>query len=265
MDITPLANALNSLQVTTTTNHGQVNTEVTPNTTNSKTLDTITVDNKIPVSDKIYSQALNTPCISDRLIQYLKLDELRRLGASLIISSEFNPSFSSIKDRVKNIVFTPLEIDESSWNLDYAWSSYLADIGSWETRGTPQPGMTAYTTDCREIKRVFSYQEGENDEDSWIMFGEFQDGSVYKFRGDCGYTGFDSNNDSGGELLIAPDWKNLFDNLTEYDIGTFIENLNKNSVELKQALNNFSSFKDLDQALKQLFSDNTVPSSFQLR
>lgn len=263
MDPASLANTLSSLSVTNTANQSKVDTEESSDTGNLKIMDTMVVKNKLPLKEDIYSQVLNAQGISDRLIQYLGLDDLRRLGASLINSSECEPFFSSIKEEVRNIVFTPVEIDGSFWEGDYAWSSYLADEGSWETRGTPQPGMIEYTTECREIDKVFSYQEGENDEENWIMFGELKDGSVYKFEGGCDYTGFDCR--GGGELILAPGWRNLFDNLTAYDVGSFIDNMNQGSVELKQALNDISDSKELNKVLAQLFSDKTIPNCLQLR
>ncbi|WP_422462079.1 MULTISPECIES: hypothetical protein [unclassified Endozoicomonas] len=263
MDPALLASTLNTLSSTSTTDQSKVGTEESSENGNPKIMDARVVKNKLPLKEDIYSQVLNIQVISDRLIQYLGLDDLRRLGAALISSSECKPLFSSTREEVRNIVFTPVEIDGSLWEGNYAWYSFLVDDGSWETRGTPQPGMVEYTTECRDIDKVFSYQEGENEVENWIMFGELKDGSVYKFEGGCDYTGFDCI--GGGELILAPGWRNLFDHLTACEIGSFIDNLNQGAVELKQALDDISDSKDLNEVLAQLFSDKIIPDCLQLR
>ena len=148
----------------------------------------------------------------------------------------------------------PLEINTEEWMDNYAYSSYLSDVGSWETRGCPQAGMHEYKTECRELARVFSYQDGENDERPWIMYGELKDGSVFHFSGGCDYTGFDCQ--GGGEMIIAPNWENLFDNLTDFDLIDFIENMNKeNSSELAKTLDKLAgNIDELRSKLKEIFS-----------
>lgn len=141
----------------------------------------------------------------------------------------------SVQPGSHELLMTPKEIDCKNWMLNYAYSSYLSDLGSWETRGTPQHGMTEYSTECRDISKVFSYQEGKNEEEDWIIFGELKDGSVFKFSGGCNYTGFDCQGE--GEMIVAPSWENLFDNLTNLDLRSFVKNMSKdNSPELKKSL-----------------------------
>lgn len=141
---------------------------------------------------------------------------------------------------------------------NYAYQSYLDNEGDWYVSGCPQPGMYEYTTECREIVRLFSYQEGKNDSDSWIMFGELKDGSVFHFEGSCDYTGFDCQ--GGGQMVIAPDWENLIDNLTYGDLIAFVKNMNpENSSELTGALSKLLENRDeLESKLKEIFS--AIPS-----
>lgn len=148
----------------------------------------------------------------------------------------------------------PLEIAAYEWKDNYAYSSYLSHLGSWETRGCPQPGMYEYKTECQDIARVFSYQKGVNGEDSWIMYGELEDGSVFHFRGSCDFTGFECQ--GGGVMIIAPNWENLFDNFTDLDLQYFIDNLNKeNSPELMKTLDKlFGNTDELKSKLKEIFS-----------
>ncbi|WP_257293731.1 hypothetical protein [Endozoicomonas sp. YOMI1] len=150
----------------------------------------------------------------------------------------------------------PMEIANEEWKGDYAYSSYLSEIGEWETRGCPQPGMHEYQTECRDIARVFSYQEGENETDSWIMSGELEDCSVFYFEGECDFTGFDCR--GGGEMIIAPTWENLFDNLTDDELLNFVKHMNKNNPpELTKEMRSLSERNDLSDLiskLKEVFS-----------
>ncbi len=128
------------------------------------------------------------------------------------------------------------EINERTWRRDYAFHSYCSDTGSWNTRGVPQPGMIAYETECRDIKRVFSYQKGENEETDWIMSGELEDGSVFYFQGSCDYTGFDCQ--GGGKMILAPRWDNLLDHLADAELRNIARNISKkNPSTLIQNLN----------------------------
>ncbi|WP_419832131.1 hypothetical protein [Endozoicomonas atrinae] len=134
---------------------------------------------------------------------------------------------------IQNI--TPEEIDRDVYMDNYAYTSYINDVGSWQTRGTPQPGMTEYSTECKDIDKVFSYQEGENDGDSWIMFGELKDGSVFHFSGSCDYTGFDC--EGGGMMIVAPNWEDLFNHTIDVDLSNFVDNMYEdNLTELAKKL-----------------------------
>ena len=162
--------------------------------------------------------------------------------------------FGAAVPHSQNTSMHPLEIDPEAWKSDRAYEAFLSDEGDWEVRGCPQSGMIEYKTECREIARIFSYQEGENEEIEWIMCGELKDGSVFFFNGGCSFTGFDYG--SGGVMTIAPHWENLFDNLVDQNIHDTTKNMNKeNSPELTKTLSNlYGNTDELRSKLKEIFS-----------
>lgn len=154
----------------------------------------------------------------------------------------------------QNASMHPLEINPEVWMNNYAYDAFISNTGDWEIRGCPQPGMYEYKTECREIARVFSYQEGENEGNDWIMCGELKDDSVFFFMARCDLTGFDCQ--GGGVMTIAPHWENLFDNLVDNNIYDIFRNMSKeNSPELTKTLSNlFENIGELRSKLKEIFS-----------
>lgn len=147
----------------------------------------------------------------------------------------------------------PVAIDNSEWADDVAWSCYNQNVGSWEARGCPQPGMHSYTTACRDITRVISYQEGVNDKDAWIMFGELADGSVFHLWASCDYTGFGCQ--GGGTVLFAPDWNNLLDHASAKDLRELRGNMSRdNPPRLRQFLESAQDTEELRARLQNVLS-----------
>lgn len=78
----------------------------------------------------------------------------------------------------------------------YEWMEVFGDEGASNGKPIPQPSPPSYSGSLSQFSRedvaeIFQMIEGENDGDSWIIYGRLADGRFFDSRGWCDYTGFD--------------------------------------------------------------------------
>jgi hypothetical protein len=90
----------------------------------------------------------------------------------------------------------------------YDWDEVFAiageDIGANypDIRGALPTGdydLSHFTRN--DIDELYGYQDGENDERSWLVYGKLKDGRYFCIEASCDYTGWDCQ--SGGVATIA--------------------------------------------------------------
>lgn len=94
---------------------------------------------------------------------------------------------------------------------NYSVTSYEDSIGSWYVQGILINGEIEYKYKQSIIsdETVESIALFREEEYYWEMIGKFKNGEYFLFTGNCGYDGFDSEDGSGGDLIVAPTWESL--------------------------------------------------------
>lgn len=72
----------------------------------------------------------------------------------------------------------------------------------------PQPCPPSYsgslsTFSREDVDSISQIQEGENNGDSWIVYGRLKDGRFFCARGSCDYTGWNCRANNSGDVAIS--------------------------------------------------------------
>lgn len=58
-----------------------------------------------------------------------------------------------------------------------------------------------------DIREVYYFQNGEKDEESWLITGRLKNGLYFFFESSCDFTGFDCR--GSATVILACEWKSL--------------------------------------------------------
>lgn len=88
---------------------------------------------------------------------------------------------------------------------DYNWAEVFGEgsggnCGPISPDGPPGSDVSLATFTREDVKTILGQEEGENDGNSWIVWGKLRDGRYFLARGDCDYTGWDCRANNSGNV-----------------------------------------------------------------
>src|SRR5580658_6461771 len=96
---------------------------------------------------------------------------------------------------------------------DYNWAEVFGEGGGGncapiKPERAPTDTKTPQVTFSREdVELIAGISEGENDERSWVVYGQLKDGRWFVARGRCDYTGWDCQ--AGNDGMVASSIEDL--------------------------------------------------------
>lgn len=126
------------------------------------------------------------------------------------------------KDIVRHIIkyfiydtdndFPTIDKSKINWKkFEYPIKSFFAGEGSWDSKFI---GMTTADNLWNEplntdlFEKVFLFQQGKCDEESWIFLIKHRNGYFVYFNASCDYTGFDCR--GGGTIICGTDFDHIW-------------------------------------------------------
>ena len=147
-------------------------------------------------------------------------------------------------DYISPLLWRECEDQKQGWHNYKAFTSWFREFedefddldANDHIRGVPLFGMVEYkpliSISKENIRFVISYVWiSPRIENTWHVFGEMIDGSVFYFNSECCYTGFSEY--GIGLLWLAPTWDSLLQHISESEIAIFISSLNLDDVAKK--------------------------------
>ena len=125
-----------------------------------------------------------------------------------------SPSYDQLASTPAN------EVDYKS-AFRYPLSSFLCRDGHWTAYGSDEEIKEAFD----QLETIYAYQEGENDEQAWILLGRTSDDDFVFMQASCDYTGFNCR--GGGTVAVSDDWSTMWNMYMTESIRDFILRKNK--------------------------------------
>lgn len=100
----------------------------------------------------------------------------------------------------------PASIDDSDWREAFGYAGEPDTNGSANIERTISPedaevSLAPFTR--ADVALITAQSEGENDEQSWLIYGQLTDGRWFHIEAWCDYTGWDCQ--AGGTTLVSSD------------------------------------------------------------
>ena len=92
---------------------------------------------------------------------------------------------------------------------DYNWAEVFGGGGGGNctpihpNRAPHDKTTSAATFSRQDVKKLHGQSEGENEERSWVCWGQLRDGRWFVARGDCDYTGWDCRASNSGDVASS--------------------------------------------------------------
>lgn len=105
------------------------------------------------------------------------------------------------QERIKKVMISELD--------DYDWAEVFGEGGGGNCSAIvpsapPHDKATSRDTFSREdVALIKGKEEGERDEQSWIIWGQLKDGRWFFAEGSCDYTGWDCQASNGGSVASS--------------------------------------------------------------
>lgn len=97
--------------------------------------------------------------------------------------------------------------------FDYPIDSFISDDGRWTYESVISEEETEFSEkdmlDHSKFEKVYYYQEGENDGESWTFLVRHTNGYYIFFDASCDYTGFDCQ--GGGSITYSLDGQKMWE------------------------------------------------------
>ena len=109
--------------------------------------------------------------------------------------------------------------------MDYPLSSYLQRDGHWTTHDPLRILDTLKDDLLFDLETIYAFQEGENDNEEWILLGQAQSGYYVFMEARCDYTGFDCQ--GGGTVALTDDWDKMWNYYMDENSRDFVRRRNR--------------------------------------
>lgn len=140
------------------------------------------------------------------ICQYFNLRELLTVG---ITNKLFNRVSNNLINQIENGKIDPDQyFNMPGFNMDdfyYPIEAMLDRERGWDINHQPATKELLSAININ-FNKIYYYQEGENDDNSWIIIGKSD--NYFYFNASCDYTGFHCQ--GGGEFCYDKDWSVLW-------------------------------------------------------
>lgn len=180
------------------------------------------------------NQAANTGKVFEQNGK-IPVEFIKEMTNLVLEEGRFSPEeLSRLKEEEDALSFllTPEEVENKDGN-SFSLSEEI-NTADFEVRGVPVKDLEEFTLEPDiepKAKTFYSFMEGEQDSvKTFLGFGILESGHPFKFEEDYNYSELSSANPPW--ITIAPDWNSLIDNLDDYDLKEFLENMSQYNSKL---------------------------------